>query len=824
MKSKKLLLPLVALLGLAACAPTTTAPTESVPPTSDDEPVKPSYPDDSLFDQHDEIEDFYENGKIATFQAPDPFVLRANGWYYLYYTTGGAGIRAYKSKDLMHWQTVRGKGCTEGFVYEYSKDEGHPKDSTPYAPEVIYHNGHYYMVASPSGNGHYIFRSPSPEGPFKAITGNIKHSIDGNFFIDSDHQLYMTYAGVGAINIAKMNGFTEIAKESGVEAVNSLTACRVGSWNEGGFILQKDGNYYVTFTGTHYLSSSYRVDYAYVPAGKSIFKSSSYENKGGVLLATQEKGWRGLGHSSTVLGPDLDSYYIAYHNLGTGSDRYLNFSRLSFNGGRMVANYVGQKDNPIPNRPAYEAWDDSELEEVGSYYLLDNDVKDTFTIEWNAVGDGKMVFDFIDDANYKYIGVTEDLTLGIFEVAAGIETLVTEATLFDDVDLSVLHTLRLSYKDGLIDLYYDGVQKLENFEYDLTGGKVGYDDQYDEYGYTGISTVGQGSSDKKAYNQDLILANAYDEDLSYLTGESGLVKVKKGEYLDTDSNNLFITEKNDRATYRIYSPVDSDYNVDLRVPASARGATIGIQIDNGPIRNYTIDDTTPFIKTGDSLIRVANDVYIPEGQHYISLYNVDDEFGFSMIDLTPRSVNESISVKFNNNLSDKKGIIIGDYTAKADRIEFGSQRGVGYVDRKYIDGDQVIEATMGASSFDTNGALTVAFNAQEFSLDDPVDGANYNRVENYKGMKLDITSKTVSLSYVRFEENDFIAEEGYKVPLDKDFVVRIEIVGKTVTVYIDDEEILSTTYNLGTTYGAAGLLAENASGYFKSLTVNPYEE
>ena len=124
MKSKKLLLSLVALLGLAACAPTTTAPTESVPPTSEDEPVKPSYPDDSLFDQHDEIEDFYENGKIATFQAPDPFVLRANGWYYLYYTTGGAGIRAYKSKDLMHWQTVRGKGCTEGFVYEYSKDEG----------------------------------------------------------------------------------------------------------------------------------------------------------------------------------------------------------------------------------------------------------------------------------------------------------------------------------------------------------------------------------------------------------------------------------------------------------------------------------------------------------------------------------------------------------------------------------------------------------------------------------------------------------------------------------------------------------------------------
>lgn len=824
---KKFIPALAALLALTACGPTSNPSTPTVDPTNpsqDPTSQLPPVPSDDLFNYHDDLEDFYENGKIEKSQAADPFVFRANGWYYLYFTTGGGGVRAFKSKDMMNWQNVKGKGCTEGYVYEYSKDPNPPASQTPFAPEVIYHNGYYYMVASPSGNGHYVFKSSSPEGPYKTISGNIGHSIDGNFFIDSDHQLYMTYAGGGSINIARMDSFNKVGEENGNETAIALSACRVGSWNEGGYIIQNDGNYYITFTGTHYLSSSYRVDYAYVPEGKSIFKSSSYENKGGLLLSTREDDWRGLGHSSTVIGPDLDSWYIAYHNLGFGSDRYLNLSRLSFNGGRMVANYVGRQNNPYPNRPIYEAYDDADLAENGNHYLLEGDTGDVFTAEWNAVGDGEMVFDYDDGNNYKYIGITDDLTLGLYEVVEGNKTLFAETTLFDDIDTSVLHTLRLGYKDGEIDVYFDGVQKFNDLEYTLTGGKIGYSNTYDEYGYTAFSDVAQGSSDKKAYNLDLILANAYDDDLSYLTGESGLITPKKGEYIDTDAPNLHIKNEGDRATYRVYAPYDTDFNLDLRIPAVSRGSKMGIRVDNGPIKEYTIDDAAPLLENGDSLLNITNELFIPEGQHYISIYNVGDEVAFSQIDLTPISENTSLNLQFNESLRDDKGTKIGDWSVQKDRIKFDSQKGVGYVDDKYFDGDYDIEAVVGASSFDDDGYICVAFNAQEFSLDHSVDGANYNRVENYSGMRFDIGAKKSTLNYVRFETKDPIAQGRYEVPLGEDITVRIEVRGKTYSCYVNDELVVEETANLGTTYGSVGLLASKSNGYFKSLKVTSYEE
>ena len=36
----------------------------------------------------------------------DPYVLRWNGRYYLYPTTGGQGLRSWVSEDLIHWQSL----------------------------------------------------------------------------------------------------------------------------------------------------------------------------------------------------------------------------------------------------------------------------------------------------------------------------------------------------------------------------------------------------------------------------------------------------------------------------------------------------------------------------------------------------------------------------------------------------------------------------------------------------------------------------------------------------------------------------------------------
>ena len=78
---------------------------------------------------------FDENG-IA-----DPYVFRFNGMYYLYSTTQSSTphMRAWKSRDMLHWEQCTGEGLQTGWV---SNDSclAHA-----YAPEVYYFNGKFYM-------------------------------------------------------------------------------------------------------------------------------------------------------------------------------------------------------------------------------------------------------------------------------------------------------------------------------------------------------------------------------------------------------------------------------------------------------------------------------------------------------------------------------------------------------------------------------------------------------------------------------------------------------------------------------------------------------
>ena len=96
------------------------------------------------------------NAAGQVMDAADPFVMRFNGRYYLY-TTGAEEIRCYSSDDLVHWN-FEGH-CTQN-------GDGR----IAYAPEVFYWRGQFLMITSPSGNGHFIFTSDSPTGPFRKAT------------------------------------------------------------------------------------------------------------------------------------------------------------------------------------------------------------------------------------------------------------------------------------------------------------------------------------------------------------------------------------------------------------------------------------------------------------------------------------------------------------------------------------------------------------------------------------------------------------------------------------------------------------------------------
>lgn len=233
----------------------------------------------------------------------DPFVLRHNGRYYLYATN--PDVRCWSSADLVRW-TLEGPTIgPEVFA-----------DLVPFAPEVVYAEGAFYMYTSPSGHGHYVLRADTPTGPFEPVTGNVGHAIDGNVFVDDDGRRYFYWAADEGIWGCEMPSPTEFGEPV-------FTGIHMNGWTEGPFVSKGDGVYQMTLTGNHYLSRGYRVDAATSEDPLRGFRAAALNP----ILVGADGPATGLGHSSSVVGPDLVSTWIVYHNINPDASRDLDIDR-----------------------------------------------------------------------------------------------------------------------------------------------------------------------------------------------------------------------------------------------------------------------------------------------------------------------------------------------------------------------------------------------------------------------------------------------------------------------------------------------------------------
>lgn len=274
----------------------------------------------------------------------DPYVLKHRGVFYLYCSTKDSetGVKCWSSRNLVEWDY-------EGLC---STD---PITKGAFAPEVIYWNGTFYMYTSPAGNGHYVLSGPSPTGPFEVVTRNLGKSIDGSVYIDDDAGLYFYHASSRGIVGCPMTDPTSIGvgTDLGTQMNNG--------WTEGPCVFKRNGKYYMIYTGNHVISRGYRIDYATGTGPLEPFDPASSQNP--ILLDAQGLH-TGLGHGSIFIGPDLDSYYLTYHNLvsGIGPFRRLNFDRIAWNGEKMVVlgpTTFFQQNPRLPD--GYDYFDRAEL-------------------------------------------------------------------------------------------------------------------------------------------------------------------------------------------------------------------------------------------------------------------------------------------------------------------------------------------------------------------------------------------------------------------------------------------------------------------------------
>lgn len=376
----------------------------------------------------------------------DPFVLRHNGKYYLYGTN--PDVRCWSSEDLVNW-TLEGPTVTE--------DEF--PGLVPFAPEVVYSNGSFYMYTSPHGFGHYVLKSDSPTGPFRKITGNVGHSIDFSVFIDDDGQWYTYWADERGLVGCRMASPTEFGEEV-------LIGAYMHGWTEGPFVVKRDGKYHLSYTGNHFLSKGYRINAAIADHPLGPYRDDAYNP---VIVCT-EGAAVGLGHSSTVLGPDLHTYYIVYHNLNPDKSRDLNIDPVVFTPQRAYVLGPSSWERPAPSLPKWKCRR-FESETVACSFTEEVELPASGAAELNLAACGGtarygIMFNKAQKLRLEFNRGENTLSL---RDGRG---LIAEAKLLSGHKHEALHCIRLEYGQDLT-VYIDNLLLLKA-AVTLGGGEISY--------------------------------------------------------------------------------------------------------------------------------------------------------------------------------------------------------------------------------------------------------------------------------------------------------------------------------------------------------------
>jgi regulation of enolase protein 1 (concanavalin A-like superfamily) len=278
----------------------------------------------------------------------DPSVIRGqDGLWYAYGTSdplrSGDGnahkVPISRSADLAHWTFV-GDAFTEASRAGYAAP-----GSSYWAPDVRYLDGRYVMyytvtdttvAAGDSDFAVGVATAPSPTGPWTqadapvvaprpAPGGGYLATIDPAEFTDVDGARYLYFGSYfGGISVTQLSA-------DGLHAVGASTLVGIDNKYEGGYVLRRDGYYYL-FASTANCCAGPTTGYA-VAVGRATNPRGPFLDANGVSLAASRVGgtpvitqngnrWIGTGHNGLLT--DLSGQdYLVYHAIDRGVP-YLN--------------------------------------------------------------------------------------------------------------------------------------------------------------------------------------------------------------------------------------------------------------------------------------------------------------------------------------------------------------------------------------------------------------------------------------------------------------------------------------------------------------------
>lgn len=256
----------------------------------------------------------------GTYQNPlavplaDPFVLKENGVYYLYGTQSPRqGFQVHTSTDLTTW-------TSQGFCYETTSGTTSWGKRDFWAPEVIKHDSKFlmfYVARKPDENRRNICvaTADSPLGPFVDVKAPILPDdsyIDPHIYRDPVSKQWYLYATREKEYACEIVG-APFDMQS-LEITTTHTRCIEPSqdwergWVEGAFLLERNGWYYMMYTGCAFWDPRYATGYAWARHPLGPFTKAP-ENP--ILKQTPEVP--APGHNCVIEAPDGKSLVILYH-------------------------------------------------------------------------------------------------------------------------------------------------------------------------------------------------------------------------------------------------------------------------------------------------------------------------------------------------------------------------------------------------------------------------------------------------------------------------------------------------------------------------------
>lgn len=755
----------------------------------------------------------------------DPFVMRFNGKYYLYCSSldSEIGVRGYESADLVQWQPLTGEGLRDGYV---SYDA---ITAAAYAPEVYYFNGKFYMYTSPAGRGHYVLTADKPEGPFVKATDNFGLSIDGSVLIDDDEQMYFTYASDNGIIMARMNDMLSV----NTSKLPLLLNTSIGGWTEGPYILKRDGIYYLTFTGNHVASDGYRIAYATANTLEGGYDYNFTRAVNNPLALGTETELKGIGHSSTVLGPDMDSHYLVYHYLNSsgGPNRSLGIDRLTFNG-TMMSVGTTLEGSVKPTLPEFYALgsDGEKFDTAGEFMLGKESANADFTAEFNITGNAEntFVFGYADENNYCSVTVNlTDKTVKLHKTESGTQSEIAAGALVNDFAPNALHTVRVSVRGGKADVVFDNMTKIDNAALSVRAGKIGYKSVGSAVvGYTAFSNVAMGMSDEREAKQaaafvgasNYLTQNTHNE--AFKLGDNSGVETIEDDAPFTGVKKLVLGERGDYASYLVKFPEKGRYGMEMVYNAADCGKKIKVQIGSGEAKELVLPalTSTEDTPTAGEYLRAmigSFDRNADYGVVKIESATADEvgivAFRFARISEVSPEYEQSLA-NYAEKGADYKTIWKlkdGGHYAKA-----GTRQLVYFGDNTITDFTLEAEIKLeGASGTSTAG---IVFRADNYAA------STHDSYRSIQGYYLSINNSLIRMERLNYADGFSqiaVAESNPFTVSDTFYKIKIEARGNNIKVWADGALVMQVTDSWAFTHGKIGLYTNGAAAIFRNLKI-----